>query len=101
MHFLVPVPLATRRLRERGYNQSLEIARHVARATGTRLAHELCERARDTAAPAGKLPPRAMCDWTYGRLSSLPQSPAQESIGRLDRSTVHPFANRSHDEKLD
>ena len=50
VHFVVPVPLATRRLRERGYNQSLEIARHVARATGTRLAHELCERARDTSA---------------------------------------------------
>ena len=50
VHFVVPVPLATRRLRERGYNQSLEIARHVARATGTRLAHELCERAKDTAA---------------------------------------------------
>ena len=45
VHFVVPVPLAARRLRERGYNQALEIARHVARATGTRLAHELCERA--------------------------------------------------------
>jgi ComF family protein len=53
VHFVVPVPLATRRLRERGYNQALEIARHVARATGTRLAHELCERARDTAAQTG------------------------------------------------
>ena len=50
VHFVVPVPLSARRLRERGYNQALEIARHVARATGTRLAHELCERATDTAA---------------------------------------------------
>jgi ComF family protein len=45
---VVPVPLSSARLRERGYNQALEIARHVARATGTRLAAELCERARDT-----------------------------------------------------
>ncbi len=47
---VIPVPLSVERLRERGYNQSLEIARHVARATGTRLAPELCERRRDTPA---------------------------------------------------
>jgi ComF family protein len=45
---VIPVPLAPARLRARGYNQALEIARHVARATGARLAAELCERARDT-----------------------------------------------------
>ena len=48
VHFIVPVPLAARRLRERGYNQALEIARHVARAIGARLAPEACERERDT-----------------------------------------------------
>jgi ComF family protein len=47
---VVPVPLSAERLRSRGYNQALEIARHVARATGTRLAAELCERRRDTRA---------------------------------------------------
>jgi ComF family protein len=47
---VIPVPLSVERLRGRGYNQSLEIARHVARATGTRLAAELCERRRDTPA---------------------------------------------------
>ena len=47
---LIPVPLSAERLRSRGYNQSLEIARHLARATGTRLAPELCARTRDTAA---------------------------------------------------
>lgn len=45
---LIPVPLSPGRLRSRGYNQSLEIARHVARATGTRLEPDLCERRRDT-----------------------------------------------------
>jgi len=48
--FLLPVPLSTRRLRERGYNQALEIARGVAGATGVRLAIDLCERAHDTPA---------------------------------------------------
>ena len=47
---IVPVPLSAARLRARGYNQSLEIARGVAAATGARLAPELCERSRDTAA---------------------------------------------------
>ena len=50
MDCVVPVPLSASRLRERGYNQALEIARHVARATGARLAPELCERVRDTPA---------------------------------------------------
>jgi len=47
---IVPVPLSPQRLRGRGYNQALEVARHVAKATGTRLAPELCERTRDTSA---------------------------------------------------
>jgi ComF family protein len=52
VQFVVPVPLARERLAERGCNQALEIARHVARATGARLAPELCERVRDTRAQA-------------------------------------------------
>jgi len=47
---LVPVPLSGKRLRERGFNQALEIARHVAHATRTQLSPELCERVRDTPA---------------------------------------------------
>ena len=50
MDCVVPVPLSASRLRERGYNQALEIARHVARATGVALAPELCRRVRDTPA---------------------------------------------------
>ena len=47
---ILPVPLSSSRLRERGYNQALEIARGIASATGARLAPGLCERARDTPA---------------------------------------------------
>jgi ComF family protein len=50
--YVVPVPLSTERLRERGYNQALEIARDVASASRARIAPELCERRRDTAAQA-------------------------------------------------
>jgi ComF family protein len=50
--FMLPVPLSASRLRERGYNQALEIGRDIARATRVRLAPELCERRRDTLAQA-------------------------------------------------
>jgi ComF family protein len=47
---VIPVPLFPRRLRERGFNQAIEIARHVVRVTGGRLDPHLCERVVDTRA---------------------------------------------------
>ena len=47
---IVPVPLHPARLRQRGYNQALELARPVARHLGIPLAPELCERVRATPA---------------------------------------------------
>ena len=44
---IVPVPLSTVRLRDRGYNQSVEIARYV---RPKKLDLSLCERSRDTPA---------------------------------------------------
>src|SRR5690606_12135120 len=49
---VIPVPLSRPRLRERGYNQALEIARHVAR---DRLDFRTCVRVGDTA-PQMQLP---------------------------------------------
>jgi ComF family protein len=46
--YILPVPLARGRLRERGFNQALEIARPLAAATGCRLAPLLAARERDT-----------------------------------------------------
>jgi ComF family protein len=46
--WIVPVPLSAARLRARGFNQALEIARPLATATGCRLAPLLAERGRDT-----------------------------------------------------
>lgn len=45
---LIPVPLHRSRLRERGYNQSLELARPVARRLGLRLDAQAAERLRPT-----------------------------------------------------
>jgi ComF family protein len=47
---VLPVPLHARRLGERGYNQALEIARPLARATGLPLETRLLQRHRATAA---------------------------------------------------
>jgi ComF family protein len=52
---LVPVPLAAARLRERGFNHALEIARPLAAALRVPLEPALCERIRDTA-PQTDLP---------------------------------------------
>jgi ComF family protein len=52
---LVPMPLADGRLRERGFNQSQEIARHLARLSGIPLLPHACRRVRNTL-PQATLP---------------------------------------------
>jgi ComF family protein len=47
---IVPVPLHRARLRQRGYNQALELARPLARALGVPLSHDLLLRTHPTAA---------------------------------------------------
>jgi ComF family protein len=46
---IVPVPLARERLRERGYNQSWELARRLGRALGRDACADALFRVRDTA----------------------------------------------------
>ena len=50
---LVPVPLHARRLRQRGFNQSAVLARHLARALGRRVALRAVVRSRDTPSQVG------------------------------------------------
>jgi ComF family protein len=47
---LITVPLHRGRLRQRGYNQSLELARPLARALGVPLRHDVLQRSRRTEA---------------------------------------------------
>jgi ComF family protein len=53
---IIPMPLADARLRSRGFNQAMEIARRVSRVTGVPLAASACRRVRDT-------PPQAALPW--------------------------------------
>ncbi|RMF95238.1 MAG: ComF family protein [Gammaproteobacteria bacterium] len=50
---LLPVPLHRRRLRRRGFNQALEIARPCARRLGIPLRPGVCRRTRDTPPQSG------------------------------------------------
>ena len=47
---IVPMPLSAQRLRERGFNQALELARALARRTGVSLQAEGCIRVRHSEA---------------------------------------------------
>lgn len=57
---IAPLPLSPHRLRERGFNQAVEIARPMARALGLPLLLDGCLRIRDTA-------PQAMLPWKERR----------------------------------
>lgn len=51
--YILPVPLHAARLRERGYNQSLELARVLARRLGVELDYRSLHRTRATAPQTG------------------------------------------------
>jgi len=51
--FIVPMPLHPVRLRERGFNQALEIARCIARKTGIALLPDVCKRIKNTISQTG------------------------------------------------
>lgn len=53
---LIPVPLGAARRRERGYNQSAELARALGRAIGAPVREDLLRRTRDTARQTGLAP---------------------------------------------
>lgn len=52
---IVPIPLTAQRLRERGFNQALELARALGRQTGVPVNAHLCVKTRDTL-PQTRLP---------------------------------------------
>lgn len=52
---IVPIPLTAQRLRERGFNQALELARGLGQRLGVPVNARLCVKTRDTA-PQTRLP---------------------------------------------
>jgi ComF family protein len=53
LDYLIPVPLSTARLRERGFNQALEIARIISKKSGVSLLANACSRILDNPPQAG------------------------------------------------
>ena len=53
---IVAMPLHPARLHERGFNQSLELARHIANKLNVQLLNHACQRVRDT-------PPQSSLPW--------------------------------------
>jgi ComF family protein len=52
---IIPMPLASARLRERGFNQAHELARHIGRRLGVPVLSSACRKVSDTA-PQAELP---------------------------------------------
>ena len=50
---IIPLPLHPRRLRQRGFNQALELARPVSRSSRIPIDARSCSRTRQTAVQAG------------------------------------------------
>jgi ComF family protein len=73
---IVPVPLHASRLRSRGYNQALELARPLAQALGISLDHDLLVRTKATAAQTGLDAKARRCNlrgaFAAARTSELP-----------------------------
>ncbi|MBX9810854.1 MAG: ComF family protein [Burkholderiales bacterium] len=53
--FIIPMPLSSQRLRERGFNQALEIARRVSGMTGIPVLSDACRKVTETR-PQAALP---------------------------------------------
>jgi ComF family protein len=79
---IVPVPLATRRFRERGYNQAIELARHIARLTHLQVRADVVERTRETLEQAALA--RAERRRNVRDAFTLAQTPSHPHIAILD-----------------
>ncbi len=80
---VIPVPLHVQRVRRRGYNQSLLLAREVARRVDLPLSEESLIRARNTPSQVG-LAPRERWDNVRGAFRTVSGEPAGARILLID-----------------
>lgn len=81
-HWVLPVPLAKERLRERGYNQAWEIARRLAPRIGGTADARLLVRLRDTAHQLA-LPPDRRGANVRGAFAVIPDATARLRDARV------------------
>ena len=80
---LIPVPLHAQRLRERGYNQALELARPLARRFGVPLATDALLRVRATA-PQSELDAKARRRNLRAAFAATPHARLPPHVALLD-----------------
>jgi len=80
---IVPVPLHIKRLRQRGYNQALELAHPLARALGLPCRHDLLQRQRATD-PQTELDATTRRRNVRGAFTVQAEIPLPDHIGILD-----------------
>lgn len=80
---VVPIPLHRARLRQRGYDQALELARPLARALGLPLRADLLARVRATA-PQSELDAGARADNLRGAFAVRATTPVPRQVALLD-----------------
>ena len=80
---LLPVPLHRQRLRQRGYNQALELARPLAREFGVPLRHDALQRIRRTDAQT-ELDAVGRCRNVRGAFALCPGTPLPPHVALLD-----------------
>lgn len=80
---ILPVPLHRHRLRQRGYNQALELARPLARSMGLALRHDVLQRSRDTSAQT-ELDARSRRRNVRGAFAMLPDADLPDHVAVLD-----------------
>ncbi len=81
-HLIVPVPLHPRRLKWRGFNQSLELARPLSRGTGAPLSADALRRVRDTI-PQSTLDKKQRLDNIKGAFAAGPAA-ADKNVWLVD-----------------
>ncbi len=80
---LVPMPLHPARLRERGFNQALELARILAQQCDLPLSRDACQRIRDTP-PQAALPLKARRKNLRGAFSANADQVSGKRIAIVD-----------------
>ena len=88
----IPVPLSTRRYRERGFNQAIELGTQIERGLGIRMRADVVVRTRDTAEQAG-LKPRQRRRNVRGAFAAVRALPAARIAVLDDVMTTGSTAN--------
>jgi predicted amidophosphoribosyltransferase len=70
--YIVPMPLHAARLRERGFNQALEIARRVSKNVRVPLLPGACERDQDTSQTQLPWKARGKMSWRFAAKPIFP-----------------------------